>query len=91
MRRINTKDLENKVNYLNELTGNALTPYTRTEEGMTSNIGNYHLYWAYGGVTLHQMNNEGGGVTEPLSCGLGTKKELYYAMDSFIAGINLKK
>jgi hypothetical protein len=56
-----------------------------------ANIGNYHLSWAYGGVCLHQMHNEGGGVTTPIGSGYNTKRELYEKMHAFISGIETQK
>jgi hypothetical protein len=65
-----------------------LEPYTKTPDGkFKANIGCYHLSFAYGGVSLHRMNNEAGGVTTPLICGHVTKIELYNLMQAFISGL----
>lgn len=90
--RITEKDLQNQVNWLNEITNQPKEQYTKNEKGeYKANIGNYHLSFAYGGVTLHQMFNDGGGVVTPLGGGYFTKRELYYKLHAFIAGISIGK
>jgi len=87
MQRITEKDLEATVEYLNRLTDSPATPYTRLDDKLKANIGNYHLSHAYGGVKLHRMVNEGGGVREPISTGYTTKRDLYNQIHAFIRGI----
>ncbi|MBT7929732.1 hypothetical protein HN682_07440 [Candidatus Peregrinibacteria bacterium] len=87
--RISIKDLERKIDYLNEITVNNVEPWSRKESGLTANVGNYHLSGAYGGWELHQMYNTGGAVTDVLGSGYLPKKELYYRICSFINGIEL--
>lgn len=88
MQRITEKDLEAVVKRINVITGMPLTPYTRDEHGKcTANIGNYHLSHAYGGVTLHRMHSQGGGVSTPLQCGYVPKRELYQLMHAFLRGM----
>jgi hypothetical protein len=84
--RVSIKQLEALCTYINELKGTPIKPYDRIEGQFKANIGNYHLYQAYGSVGLHRMCNEGGGITEILS--LSTKKELYDKMHAYIKGIN---
>lgn len=48
--RITEKQLQCVVDRINAMTGNPMTPWTRTEKGAKGNIGNYHLDFAYGGV-----------------------------------------
>jgi hypothetical protein len=83
--RITQKDLEYQVATINEITKSPAQPWNA--ETKKANIGNYHLSYAYGGVTLHRMVNEGGGVTTPLGSGYRTKRELYEKMHAFIAGL----
>jgi hypothetical protein len=83
--RVSIKQLEALCTYINELKGTPIKPYDRIEGQFKANIGNYHLYQAYGAVGLHRMCNEGGGITEILS--LSTKKELYDKMHAYIKGI----
>ena len=79
--RISIKDLRILVDRLNHVTGSPMQPW----ENGKANIGNYHLYEAYGSIGLHRMFNEGGGVTTVFH--LGTKRELYLQMHSFLAGL----
>lgn len=89
--RITEKMLENLVSEINHLTGSPNTPYSRDQNGkLRGNIGNYHLSYAYGGVNLHRMSNESGGINCPISSGYKTKRELYEMMHSFIRGIETK-
>jgi hypothetical protein len=91
MQRITEKQLEALVSWINELTGSPATSYTRNDEGkLSANIGNYHLYFAYGGVNLHRMSNEGGGVNTPLGGGTRTKRELFNQLHAFINGLRAK-
>jgi hypothetical protein len=89
MDRISRKDLEYFVNELNELTNNSLKPYEQIDGKLIGQIGNYHLYGAYGSIALHQTMNEGGGIKEIF--GLSTKRELYNKIRALIQGIELGK
>ena len=91
MNRITEKMLQAKVDYLNKITGNPDAPYAKTEAGLKANIGNYHISGAYGGVCLHQMVNEGGGVRTPLQAGHVPKRELFDGLCAFIKGIEIGK
>jgi hypothetical protein len=91
MQRITEKQLESLVQWVNELTNSPPTSYTRNEDGkLSANIGNYHLYHAYGGVNLHRMTNTGGGVNTPLGEGTRTKRELFNQLHAFINGLRAK-
>ena len=64
-------------------------PYSKDESGKyRANPGNYHLDWAYGGVKLVKMCNEGGGIQCITTSGYTTKSALYNEMQAFIAGLN---
>lgn len=90
--RITDKDLDALCERLNKLTDSPTSSYRRLPEGgMRANVGNYHISHAYGGVCLHRMRNEGGGVTTPLCGGHVPKRELYEQMHAFIAGIEYGK
>ena len=89
MERITEKMLQLRIDRLNELTGQPMTPYTKTENGLKANIGNYHLSHAYGGVCVHQMHNDGGGVSCPLNHYHAPKREVFESLGAFIAGIEL--
>ena len=88
MQRITEKQLESLCQYINELTGSPLTAYTQTKDSFKANIGNYHISHAYGGVCLHRMVNEGGGIRTILTSGHVTKRELYNLMQSYAQGFN---
>lgn len=90
MKRITIKDIEKRLEYLNELTNSPLTPYTRKKDGkFVANIGNFHTYQAYGSTGIHRMMNEGGGVTDIIP--LTTKKDCYNRLNSLIRGIHISK
>jgi len=84
--RVTDSQLQVVVDRINRITGSPMTPYT---DGKI-NIGNYHLSGAYGGVCLHRMHNQGGGVSSPLSTGHIPKRELLNLMHAYIQGINDK-
>jgi hypothetical protein len=92
MTRTTQKELESLVEWLNKITNKPTKPYMQNENGdYKAQIGNYHLSYAYGGVTLHQMVSDGGGVTTPLGGGYFTKRELAAKLRAFIAGIEVGK
>ena len=88
MDRITQKDLEAVVNRINAVTGNPETPWKPREsgQGMSANIGNYHLSGAYGGVSLHRMMSDGGGVEDVFRCGHMPKRKLYDKMQAWLDG-----
>jgi hypothetical protein len=86
MERITEKHLQAIVDRLNRITGMPAAPYW---EGKAQ-VGNYHLSHAYGGVALHRMYNDAGGITSPLSTGHITKRELANLMHAYIAGLESK-
>lgn len=89
--KITQKDLEAVVRRINLITESPLESYVKDSNGkFKAQIGNYHVSGAYGGVSLHRMHNESGGVTTPLNCGYVTKKELYNLMQAFINGLQTK-
>jgi len=87
MNRITNKDLAAVVGRINRTMGAPAEPYRRVDGRTVANIGNYHISGAYGGVSLHRMVNEGGGVQDVFCSGHGTKRELYEKMHAFLAGI----
>ncbi len=92
MRRITDKDLQAVVDRINRTTSSPLTSYTKGTDGhLKANGGNYHISGAYGGVCLHRMVNDGGGVTDVFQCGHIPKRELYTMMQSFLRGIDAGK
>lgn len=85
MSRITDKYLDAIVDRLNRITGSPAAPYIDGK----AQVGNYHISHAYGGVCLHRMHNEGGGVSSPLSTGHIPKRELAGLMHAFIAGMEV--
>lgn len=87
MQRITDKDLEAVVKRINVATESPLSSYTKDAEGKyAANVGNYHISHAYGGVALHRMRNESGGVEDVFCCGHVPKRELYGLMHAFMKG-----
>jgi len=84
--RITLKNLEAVVDRINNALDRPMTPWTKT----TANIGNFHLYGAYGGYALHEMISEGGGVNDIFG-GYMTKRELWEKMHAFLRGVNVSK
>ena len=85
--RTTLAQLEALTAELNKLLNRPLKPYIKENGKLTAQIGNFHLYQAYGSYGLHEMANESGGVRETIS--LGTKKELYTALHKLIQGVEL--
>jgi hypothetical protein len=86
MQRITDKHLDAIVDRLNSITNSPVVPYVNG----VAQVGNYHISHAYGGVCLHRMYNDAGGVSSPLSTGHIPKRELAGLLHSFIAGIESK-
>ena len=86
MQRITDKHLDAIVDRLNSITNSPVVPYVNG----VAQVGNYHISHAYGGVCLHRMYNDAGGVSSPLSTGHISKRELAGLLHSFIAGIESK-
>lgn len=75
------------IDELNKQLDRPLKPYIKEDGKLTAQIGNFHLYQAYGAFGLHEMVSDGGGVRQTID--LGTKKELYTALHKLIQGIEL--
>jgi len=88
---IDLKDLNILCDVINEMTGSPKATYTRTEGRYIANIGNFHLSQANGGVCLHRILNEGGGVSCPIINCHVPKKDLFNQMQAFIAGMRFDK
>ena len=86
--RITDKHLQALCDRINRVTGSPMAPYALdTVKGKhVAQIGNYHISHAYGGVSLHRMVNEGGGVSNVFGYGHVRKRELYDAMHAFLTG-----
>ena len=81
--------LQSRIEFLNQITSNPPTPYSKTADGkIQANLGNFHLSRAYGGVCVHQMQNDGGGITTPIFYGHISKREAFDRLNAFISGID---
>jgi hypothetical protein len=91
--RITQKDIESVVARINRITGSPMDYAQPRTDGapFCSNIGNYHLDYAYGGVQLCRVCNTGGGVSNVLGCGHVPKRELYERMHALITGLEASK
>ena len=89
--RITIANLQAVVDRINRVTGSPATHLRREGDRNRANIGNYHLSHAYGGVCLHRMCNESGGVTTPLGSGHVPKRELYEQLHAFLRGLEIGK
>jgi hypothetical protein len=87
MNRITEKDLQATVDQINHVTHSPAAPWVHEAGRSVANIGNYHLDGAYGGVSLHRMENEHGGVSDVFRCGHISKRDLYERMHAFLAGL----
>lgn len=99
MERITQKNLEHLVDRINEVTGSPLDYCvrcsglngTQINQPFKASVGHYHLDYAYGGVKLVRMVNEGGGISVISTDGYGTKRELYNWLQAFLAGIAISQ
>jgi len=87
--RITQKDIEGLTEEINELTGSPKEYSSKGEGGKRStNIGHYHLNYAYGGVKLVRTVSSGGGIRAISHDGYDTKKKLYSFMLGFAEGLS---
>lgn len=85
--RITSRHLEMTVKRLNELTDSPTVPYAKDENGkLRAQVGCYVIDSAYGGVALHQIMNEGGGVHDIFRSGHMTKRELFNRLHAYVNG-----
>jgi hypothetical protein len=89
--RITDSMLESRVKRINELTNSPLTLYSKIDGKNVANVGNFHLSRSYGGVCLHRMCNESGGVRTPIISYHTTKRHLYDLMNAWIDGIEFAR
>ena len=87
--RTTLAQLEMLTAELNKLLNRPLKPYEKDNGKLTAQIGNFHLYQAYGAYGLHEMATEGGGIRQTI--GLGTKKELFNSIHRLLDGIRLER
>ncbi len=88
MERITEVMLDQQIDRINDLTGNAKTSYSKVDGKLFPNVGNYHLSISLGSFKLEQMAR-GGGVHSILYG--STKRELYDQIRAFIYGLQERK
>ena len=91
--RVTKKQLENKVNYLNDLTFTQNLKLRQNEINVLANtiIGKGNKIYPFVSINEPQVVNKGGGAKTLLNTGYTTKKELYNNINSFLLGIELGK
>jgi hypothetical protein len=89
MERITKTQIELAIETLNALMKRPLEKRCKSKGLNRANVGNFHLYSAYGKVGLHETVNESGGARDIV--GLCTKRELYNAIQHLIRGIRLAR
>lgn len=88
MERMTRKQIQAQCDNLNRLLGLPMEPYTSHIEDKgymasrtsRANIGNIHLDHNIGGYAIHQMVNDGGGVTCPMGDYRLTAWECWHAL-----------
>lgn len=88
---ITQKQLEAIVERINVLTDSPIETYINDGTKYVSQVGNFHLSWAYGGVSLHRIVNDKGGISDVFSCGYVPKRDLDNRMWAFITGLSHAK
>ena len=86
MERITSTHLEILAKRINEIKGTPKKSWIVENGKNKSLVGNYHIDGAYGGVSLHCMANECGGINDVLGCGHISKRDLWNRMRAFLEG-----
>ena len=73
--RVTEKMIDSIINQINIKENRPLEPWTRTDKGLSANIGNLSLYCGLGVYALHETTSTGGGVHCLYNA--SNKKELY--------------
>ena len=89
MEQIKLAMINQKIDFLNKITGNPPTTYKKVDGKVKAQIGNYNGYMAYSAYGLQQIVSDGGGVETIIS--LGTKRELYNQLNAYINGYRANK
>lgn len=79
MQRISQKMLQARIDWLNQIVG--FDP----KKVSYDTVGAYTLDYAYGGVAVDQITNEGGGCRVIIN--RGTKKETFNCLVAFMDGL----
>ena len=76
------KILEAKIDLLNSVSNTPMKPWKTLNGKRVGQIGNYHIYRAYGNTRVHQISNERGGKRDVTP--FGTKSEVASEIDALI-------
>jgi hypothetical protein len=87
MNTITKAFLQAQVDLLNRATNSPIEPWTRDGEKCIAQIGNYHISGAYGGVSLHRMVSQSGGVSDVFRSGHIPKRDLSDRIGAMLVGI----
>ena len=91
MQRITKKELQARLDTINSVLGNPLTPYALSDDGTrTVNEGVFILTMAYGGYGVGRMSDEGG-VWSVIWNGHISARDAYERISAFIAGIQFSR
>ena len=85
--RITRAHLDAKAATLNGMTKSPVESSRMVDGKYRANVGNYHISGANGGVCLHRMANEAGGVNDVFNCGHIPAKQLAGLMSAYMAGL----
>lgn len=86
-KRITRAHLEAKARTINIMRHAPLEPYRTVNGKAVANVGNHHISGANGGYNLHRMTTEGGGVSDVLTTGHTSARELAALMSAYTAGL----
>ena len=65
---------------------NPIVPWKQENGRNIAQIDNYYLDYAYGGVQVVQVVNDGGGIRNVLNSGFVPKRECFDLLNAFING-----
>ena len=85
--RITEAFLNAQIKSLNKLTDSP----TQCYQNGAAQIGNYHLYQAYGAYQLHRFTSIGGGIEDVFRAGFMSKRELSENISAFMTGYSAGK
>jgi hypothetical protein len=87
--RITNEQIDGVIELLNETLDRPRNPWTRNKGKNKGNVGNFHVYSAYGGYGLHEIVNESGAAKGVIE--LGSKRVLFEGVHLLLKGIQLVK
>ena len=91
--RIKRDMVEQKLAYLNSLTGASPEPWSHDDGGAVANVGTYYLHeGAMGGYKVLQIVTEHGSVRQlpvGLDTGFVSMRRIFYTLCAFISGLEM--